>query len=332
MATGAGTTAFLSVIVPTFRRPALALQCLTSLQAQSIPESEFELILVDNAADAGLRQEVEALNRTARVPTRYLPESEPGAHTARHAGSRIARGTILVFTDDDVTFDPGWLDAYRRAFREHPDMVAAGGTVRPNWEEPPPAWLRQFMQGKAMFPMLSLMDLSDSFTLTRDGIFFSLNMAIRRTTFFELGGFNPDTYGNTWLGDGETGLNRKLWARGALIGYVPRAVVYHHISAERTTLEYLQAREANDGACDMYGRFHDAKMDGRSLVREAARICVRNARDWLAAVVMRGRTDPRSLRVQFRAARTRAQLAYVTRLLVDPERRALVAKQDWLNE
>lgn len=302
---------------------------MASLQRQTL--SSFELLLVDNAADPTLEACVAAFNTDARVPVRYLAEPEPGAHTARHAGARVASGDLLVFTDDDVSFDDGWLSAYAAAFEGHPEMAAAGGTVRPVWEAEPPEWLKDFMAGKVWFPQLSLMEFSRDFQLSPEGIFFSLNLAIRRDVFFELGGFNPDAYGDTWLGDGETGLNRKLWERGALIGFVPEALVYHHIPAQRLTLEHLEWREANDGACDMYARFHHARMDAGSLLRQMLRVCVTNVRDWLAALVLRGRTDPRSLRVQLRAARTQGQLRYVGRLLVDPGRRALVARQDWLN-
>ncbi len=315
--------------MPTFKRPDLAIQCLSSLQAQTL--ANFELILVDNAADAALGERVRQFNAQARIPACYLSEPRPGAHTARHAGARAAAGSVLVFTDDDVTFDTGWLDAYARAFAAHASMAAAGGTVRPHWGAQPPDWLMRFMTGRRMFPQLSLMEFSNEFQLSPDGIFFSLNMGIRRDIFFDLGGFNPDAYGDAWLGDGETGLNRKLWARGALIGFVPDAIVYHHIPAQRLTLEHLRQREANDGACDMYARFHSASIDAPSLIAEAGRVCARSVRDWLAAWVLRGRTDLRSLRVQLRAARSQAQLTYIARLLVDPERRALVAKQDWLN-
>src|SRR5207249_7611413 len=39
-------------------------------------------------------------------------------------------------------------------------------------------------------------------------------MAIRRDVLFQVGGFNPDLVGDFFLGDGATGLNRKLWERG----------------------------------------------------------------------------------------------------------------------
>src|SRR5258707_14266832 len=107
-----------------------------------------------------------------------------------------------------------------------------------------------------MFPPLSLLDLAPDFRLTPDGIFFGVNMAIRRDVLFESGGFNPESFGDHWLGDGETGLNRKLHACGRLIGYVPEALVYHHVPPERMTVGYLRRRQANDGACDMYAAFH----------------------------------------------------------------------------
>src|SRR5205823_568895 len=109
---------------------------------------------------------------------------------------------------------------------------------------------------------------------------------------------------------GETGLNRKLWARGLLIGYVPGAIVYHSIAAERMTPRYLCRRQANDGACDMYARFHERMPSLPGLARAAVEIVRESARDWAAVPIFRGRTGARSMRVQFRAARSWSRLRY----------------------
>jgi len=320
----------LTLIVPTYRRPSDLLRCLESVQEQTL--QHFELIVVDNAADDEVAGGVAEFNRHARIQARYVPEPRLGLHNARHAGVRAASGDVLVFTDDDATFDPRWLEAYARRFVSHPEMAAAGGPARPVWEVPPPAWLPPFMHCQPkMFPILSLLEPFEEFRLTHDGYFFGVNMAIRRQPLVDVGGFNPDSFGSVWLGDGETGLNRKLWQRNLLIGYVPDAVVYHHVRAERMTLTYFRRREANDGACDMYARFHrDGVPDRVGLVRAGAEIALHSARDWLASLVLRGRTDPRSLRVQLRAARAWARLEYVGRLLVHPELRELVSRRDWL--
>jgi glycosyltransferase involved in cell wall biosynthesis len=330
MAAAMANVSRLTLIVPTYRRPADLQRCLESVQRQTL--ADFELIVVDNASDAQLATRVADFNLHARVPASYVPEPNLGLHNARHAGVRAATGDILVFTDDDATFDPDWLCAYSRRFDDHPEMAAAGGPARPVWEVPPPAWVPAYMRTQpAMFPILSLLEPFDEFRLTPDGYFFGVNMAIRREVLLEVGGFNPDSFGSAWLGDGETGLNRKLWQRHLLIGYLPEAVVYHHVPAERMTLEYFRRRQANDGACDIYARFHQEGVPDRAgLLRTGAAITRESARDWLASLVLRGRTDPRSLRVQLRAERAWARLEYVGRLLTNSELRELVSRQDWL--
>jgi glycosyltransferase involved in cell wall biosynthesis len=318
-----------SLVVPTYNRSRLVMRCLESAQRQEL--QEFELLLVDNSPDAELRSRVEEFNTAARIPARYVAEPRLGLHNARHAGARVASGDVLVFTDDDAVFDPSWLSAYARSFEAHVDMSAAGGPVLPDWEMPPPAWLSTLMQANPrMFPVLSLLNLSDDFQLTRDGIFFGVNMAIRRQALFDAGGFNPEIFGDRWLGDGETGLNRKLWARGQQIGYVPDAIVHHYVPKERMTLAYLRRRQANDGACDMYSRFHNHMPELPGLAGAALAIVAESLRDWAAEPVFRGRTDPRSLRVQMRAARAWSRLQYLARLMVSPRLRALVIQDNWL--
>ena len=182
-----------------------------------------------------------------------------------------------------------------------------------------------------MFPILSLMELFQEFHLDNQGVFFSGNMAIRRTSLFELGGFGPDLFGDQLLGDGETGLNHKLWDRGMLVGYVPGAIAYHYTPTKRMTVEYFRRRMGNEGACEMYTRFHQ-KMPGQlGLLCHAASIMLLNSAFWLIEPLVTRRTDWLSLRLQLQAARSRAQLQYVSRLMRDEDFRQFVLKQDWLN-
>jgi hypothetical protein len=257
-------------------------------------------------------------------------------HEARHAGAQVAEGGILVFTDDDATFDPGWLEGYYQAFAEHPEMAAAGGPVRPVWEVPPPLWLVDLMSdtetwGAKMFGPLSLiMDCRDAFCLGPDAFFWGVNMAIRRDVLFEVGGFNPEAFGETWLGDGESGLRRKLDARAMLVGYVPEAVVFHHIPAQRMTTEYICRRMANEGGCRMYERYRTGIPGKWGLLSDAYDIIHDNGFEWLNARNRRGKTDRRSIYMQMHAAETRAQVSYILRLLVDAKFRQMVTKTDWL--
>lgn len=320
----------IGVIIPTYKRPEMLLRAVRSLQEQTLPECE--ILVVDNATDPEVERMLMEFNRTAKLPARYLPEPKLGLHHARHAGARLAESEVLVFSDDDATFDPGWLQAYVKAFAKHATMAAAGGPVRPLWEAAPPQWLLQYMGDAPIFAILSLMEPYREFYLDSKGFFFGVNMAIRRNILFKVGGFNPDAFGDKWLGDGETGLNRKLWEQRMLIGYVPEAIVYHHIPLQRMSIEYLCHRMANEGACDIYARYHHAVPHWLSLFKYATSIAIKNSMFWAGARVLKNRQDLFSLRIQLRAARTRSQLKYLIRLMRDKEFQRLVLKADWLSE
>lgn len=320
----------LSVILPTYRRSQTLPAALASALAQTHPD--YEVVVVDNAADVHVESLVRAAAATASVEVRYVPEPRLGLHAARHAGARAAAGDVLVYTDDDATFDPGWLAAYAEAFDAHPDMAAAGGPLRPDWEAPPPAWLLDYIDHQtAELPLLSLMDRGDAFRLEARGWFYGANLAVRRTVLFRLGGFNPEMFGSDFVGDGETGLNHKLWAAGLPVGYVPGAVVHHLVPRSRMTPRYIRQRLANQQACDLYTRFQRDGLPSRAeLVAEAVREVASNARFVAAAPAFGERTDARALFVRVRAASTLARARYLMRLAASPWLRALVRRRDWL--
>lgn len=322
----------IAVVIPTYRRAESLFRMLNSLQAQTM--ADFEILVIDNAADEMLRRKVDEFNRTARIPARYVPEPNLGLHHARHRAAAATIAEILIYTDDDATFAPGTVAAYLDAFTAHPDMAAAGGPVRAVWEQTPPNWLVEFMAGAKDFGILSLMEPHDRFRLEAKGYFYGVNMAIRRERLLAVGGFNPEAFGDTWLGDGESGLNRKLWERGCLIGFVPEAVVYHHIPPERTTTAYFQRRMANEGACAEYARFHRGIPSRPRLVLRFGAILPALAYEWSYAVYRRLFRGDRffALRAGMSLAYHRVRLRYVARLLHDRELRRLVLKNDWLEE
>lgn len=320
----------ISVIIPTFNRPEMLIQSLRSLQEQTL--REFEILVVDNSADPAVEQIVKEFNHIAKMPANYIPDPRLGLHNARHTGARSAQGTILIFTDDDATFDPGWLHAYARAFTEHPEMAAAGGPVQPIWDTSPPKWLLDFIGDSKVFNILSLMKPYDSFRLAPDGFFFGVNMAIRKDLLLDVGGFNPESFGSIWLGDGEVGLLRKLWNQGMLVGYVPEALVYHHIPQSRMSAEYFCSRMSNEGAGTEYARFH-LKIPGPvGLIFRLGRISLATIRFLLMTFTkMTTRRDRFAmLKTKMHLAYYLSRLRYVVRLFHDQNFREFVLKKDWL--
>jgi len=316
----------ITTIVPTYGRPESLMRGLSSLQHQTF--EEFEIIVVDNAGETSLRQDIEDFNREARFKVTYVPEPRLGLHNARHTGAKASKQDILVFTDDDATFDPGWLQAYARAFSEHPDMAAAGGPVRPVWETPPPPWLTDWMRQACVFPLLSLMEPYHEFRLGPEGYFFGVNMAVRRNVLFEVGGFNPELIGSRTVGDGESGLNRKLRERGFLTGYVPEALVHHHIPPHRMTVEYVRKWGWHWGGAQMYERLHGKAPTPFRLLLEAARLFALYSPFWFLSPLIKNRKNRFSLKTMLRASAGRYQLAYLRWVHSDPHMREYLVQEN----
>ena len=119
-----------SVVVPAFNEQAYLGGCLTSLAAQDYPGT-FEIIVVDNGSD----DDTAVIAATAGATVVFEPEH--GVCQARQRGTEAARGEIVISTDADTTFSPGWLSAIDMAFARHPGAVAVAGpcefVAAPGW-------------------------------------------------------------------------------------------------------------------------------------------------------------------------------------------------------
>lgn len=323
----------ISIIIPTYKRRDDLLRCMASLENQSIEHNAFEILIVDNAADPELESDLQKLRGQSSLNLRYIPEPTLGNHHARHTGARSAHGDLLIFMDDDTTPDPELLQAYRRRFEANLDLAAAGGPILPVWQEDPPTWLTDLIHRSGdHFPPLALMDRGDKALEDPNGFFFSANMAIRLKALVKGGGFRPEAFGAKWLGNGESGLNRRLRELGLQVGYVPEAVMHHHIPARRMTLDYLAHWNSNAAASDAFALYHPHIPRFPRLCGDLLRLVLHQARLWVAFPL--SRRDPQSptwldrwMRYHYSKARAR----YVLELMTSQKLRDLVRRQDWFS-
>lgn len=113
-----------TVVVPTRDRPEALARCLAALSAQSAAECLDLVVVDDGSADAG---RVAAI--VAAAPRGRLVRLEGmGPAAARNAGVRAARGTVVLFTDDDCVPDGAWVEILSAAVRGAPDAVVGGVT------------------------------------------------------------------------------------------------------------------------------------------------------------------------------------------------------------
>ena len=96
---------FVSVIIPVYNDPQRLRRCLKALEEQTYPKEDYEVLVIDNNSENGISHIVEGF-RQAKAGF----EARPGSFIARNTGIRLARGTILAFTDADCIPEEDWIE------------------------------------------------------------------------------------------------------------------------------------------------------------------------------------------------------------------------------
>jgi glycosyltransferase involved in cell wall biosynthesis len=168
-----------TVVVPFQREGDLLRVQLAALSAQVGP-ADFEVVLVGSATDSPTLAIAQAWVATHSYARLEVSERSllPGA--ARNLGAEFARSDLLVFCDADDEVSPTWLVAHLAACKG-PDVSASGGPLDERKLNPPNVrrWRTE--------------QVTDSLP---EGWWYlpyapSSNLAVRRTAFESLGGFDP---------------------------------------------------------------------------------------------------------------------------------------------
>lgn len=229
----------LTVAICTWNRAGLLARTLDRLAAVEPPTAAWEALVVDNGSTDGTPA---VLDRFAsRLPLRRAVEPTLGLSNARNTAVAAAAGDYIVWTDDDVLVDPGWLRAYERAIDRWPDAAVLGGPIRAQFEGTPPTWLRDVLDEVA--DAFAVRDLGDaSSPLDGKARFpYGANYVVR--TREQRRFLYDSTLGRRGLGGvlgEETAVVRAILSAGALGRWVPDATVSHWVPTERQTVAYLR--------------------------------------------------------------------------------------------
>ena len=103
-----------SIIICTANRAEHLRQTLESLAGVCIPaELPTEVVVVDNNSTYGTAALAQGYT-LPNMPVRYVLEPHRGQCYARNAGIAASEAEIVVFTDDDLRFPPGWIESLCR--------------------------------------------------------------------------------------------------------------------------------------------------------------------------------------------------------------------------
>jgi glycosyltransferase involved in cell wall biosynthesis len=212
-----------SVVVPTYQRPRLLLNCLNALIIQNFPPDSYEIVVVDDADSEETRSLIEnflgetkcrksgsgqwsgtEVDPCSRI--RYAAATHThGPAAARNIGWRLARGEIIAFTDDDCLPEPEWLREGVAALND--DLAGVSGQVIVPVPQDPT-------------------DYENNVARLANCDFVTANCFYRRSALEMCGGFD-ERFTMAWREDSD--LQFKLLTLSQRLGCAPRARVIHPV-------------------------------------------------------------------------------------------------------
>jgi glycosyltransferase involved in cell wall biosynthesis len=201
----------ISVVIPAYNEEAFLPHLLASLQAQTFPKQDYEVIVVDN----------NSTDKTAAIAKKFgarvISESKRGYAYACNAGFAAAKGEIIARADADYIQPKDWLEKIQKAFQKDPKIVALGGPLYPLEST--------FLENIIYYPAIVIW--MNILKFLGDGFLFP-NMAVRKPIYEKTGGFD------THLQFGEdTKMCLKLVKLGK-VAYMPNLYVYTSIRKMRS--------------------------------------------------------------------------------------------------
>lgn len=157
-----------SVVIPTYHRNNLLAKCLDCLAPgiQTLPADQYEVIVTDDGTQTTAQEMIQQ-----QYPwVKWVAGPRKGPAANRNNGAKYAQGEWLAFTDDDCLPEPQWLAAYAPATAG--SALALEGAIHPLGDPN--------------------QDLAECPVNVTGGCFWSANIAVKRSVFEEIGGFDAD--------------------------------------------------------------------------------------------------------------------------------------------
>lgn len=213
----------LSVIVPTRSRYENLNHVLESLFSQSLPITEYEVIVVDDNSTDATQTIINTFRSKGNL--KYIFSNVPKPHTwnasvIRNLGALAAdqSSKAYVFVDSDVVLPNMALQYYLDDFRMNPNRVVIGSYDFTDKNGNPYSYPNG-EKGDVRSSTFREFSVEKTTARVTDGLAcFGGNILMPKDIFWSVGGFSDDTH--IGLEDGDMGL--KLWKKGTQFSYDDR--------------------------------------------------------------------------------------------------------------
>jgi len=199
-----------SIIVPTYRRSQLLKRCINSLLSQDFLKEDYEIVIVSDGVDEQTNKvilESKANKHFSNIFYYSLPIKR-GPAAARNAGWKMARGKLVLFTDDDCIPTYDWVRCYFNAFTFYAEPLVA-------------------LTGKIIVPTSkNPTDFELNTAHLEDADFVTANCACSKIALEKVNGFD-ENFTMAWREDSD--LHFKLLKQQVPVLKIEEAVVFHPV-------------------------------------------------------------------------------------------------------
>ncbi len=206
-------TVKISIVIPTFKRPALLKQCLKALMRQEFSKCEYEIIVVSDGPDETTSSVVNDFSSGSpplpSIKYDFLPLKK-GPAAARNKGWKQARGELIAFTDDDCIPNRYWLETIWKAYVQNKGMAFTGKVLVPRPPRPT--------------------DHERNISLLENAAFVTANCFCPREVLEQVGGFD-ERFSIAWREDSD--LEFRLLQNHIRITYIEDAIIIHPVRQAR---------------------------------------------------------------------------------------------------
>lgn len=233
----------ISVVVPTFNRREIVKRCLSTLFAQTLAPSRFEIIVVVDGSSDGTAEALRELK--APCEFRVIEQQNLGLAGARNKGYRAAAANLVLFLDDDMLADPDLVAAHLASHRQCSRIVAFGAIYLSS-DSPPCLAAECFNREIGAFYLERKRNPQREWQMA-DCVFGNASLA--RELLEQAGGFDAAF---RMREDLELGI--RLFGSGVQARYIEGAIAYQYI--EKSAADLVRDAEAFAVADVMFARKH----------------------------------------------------------------------------
>ena len=277
---------YVSVLIPTFRRPEGLRRAVRSVFAQKNVRG-VELVLIENSPEGEALPVFAELMRNAPMPVKWACEPNPGVAHARNTALAMAEGEFVAWLDDDQEASPHWLASLLEVRRETGAQSVFGSVYAVA-----PTGARHAAFAEQLYSRLGPRKSGPTPRA------FGIGNSLQPRAVFADNEFDPRANET----GGEDDALFSAWSRaGARYAWAPDAMVIEHVDARRARLAHglKRAFAYGQGPCETAWREKNIPELVRHMTIGAAQAVVYSAGASVATLV----NSPHKVEMLDRAAR-----------------------------